>query len=612
VRKTFSASPLPLCFLCVLGLFGCSSNGQSLITDLPGEQAAAQPATQPTEHANGIVQDWSMSHVVYPRIGEIHSLIALQHDPRAILSWQAAERQDFIRARGPRRFLVNEFHTDWSISLGTGGMAPTMYPAKYTFNVNATPTCIVGTGVPIPDFVVFTVNVAGSTTQPNIVAFQDLYSGTAGTTGICNSQRPSYFTGDTATSAATFWSYNIKAADGVVSTSPALSLDGTKIAFVEKGSGTEAHFHVLAYYGGTSTAAGDGVNVVNSQDVSSQTKSITGSFATLAPAAGSGTATDLPLGSSSDTLSSPFVDYANDLAYIGNDNGTLFRVKNVFCTTAACTVGVTAAPILDTTWGGTGSIATGCTGVLTGPVVDGGTGNIFVGCSDGKLYGFTFGGVALTGSPLTVGNGSAFGGIVDPPIIDAVNGFVYVVSGSSGVTGPSVLVQAGTTSFISPVTATLGAGGQFNLHAPSFNNAYFSGGTPLIYEWALDSGGSLIDLYGIGIGAGHKMTAGTPANQFPIGGSAPVEFSPITEFLNGANDQLFVSGLKNVIPNIIVMPINTFPSTVTASSTQGTGTSGIIVDNDSSDGQTSSVYFGVLGPGTNTKSAVKLTQSGLK
>ena len=73
-------------------------------------------------------------------------------------------------------------------------------------------------------------------------------------------------------------------------------------------------------------------------------------------------------------------------------------------------------------------------------------------------------GAALPSSPLTVGDGSTtvhgnVGGIVDPPMIDAVNGFVYVVSGSSG--GTSVLVQAGTTSFSSPspVTATLGAGG---------------------------------------------------------------------------------------------------------------------------------------------------------
>ena len=44
------------------------------------------------------------------------------------------------------------------------------------------------------------------------------------------------------------------AAGGLVATSPALSLDGTKVAFVETGSGT-AHFHVLAWKSGDGVAA---------------------------------------------------------------------------------------------------------------------------------------------------------------------------------------------------------------------------------------------------------------------------------------------------------------------------------------------------------------------
>ena len=637
----------------MLGLFGCSSNGQSLITNLPGEQPAAQPAAQPatqaTEHANGIVQDWSTSHLVYPRIGEINSLIALQHDPRAILSWQAAEREDFHRVRGPRHFLPvqSDLSRDWSISLGTGGMAASMYPAKYTFDVNATPTCIVGTGVPLPDFVVFTVNVAGSAIQPNIVAFQDLYSGTApGPTGICNTQRPSYFTGDTPTSAATFWSYNITAADGVVSTSPALSLDGTKVAFVEKGSGTEAHFHVLAWNGGSSTVAGDGVTVTNSQDVLVPKSISSGSFAATAPGAGTGTATDLALGSSSDTLSAPFVDYANDVAYIGNDTGTLFRVKNVFCTNPSCTSVGSPAPSLDGNWGTGGGLATTCSGKLTGPVVDGKTGNIFVGCSDGKLYGFTPAGAPIPGSPLIVGNGTATGGIVDPPMIDAVNGFAYVVSGNSAA-GSSVLVQAGTTSFSSPTpaTATMGPGGLFNIHAPAFNEAYFASGFTTvanvqgttntntspstisnwqILEWA-DSGvgTSPITLYGVGFNSSHVMNSGGAGNFLQISGSSSTELSPATEFFNGSTDQLFVSALiqltnlieynltdfGNLFPNVLV-PINS-SSPVGASTGEGSGTTGVVVDNVSSSGQASSIYFGVLSPGTNANSAVKLTQSGL-
>ena len=46
-----------------------------------------------------------------------------------------------------------------------------MYPAKYSFDVTAAPSCA-------NDFVVFPVNTNGTTTQPNLVAFNNLYSGT--------------------------------------------------------------------------------------------------------------------------------------------------------------------------------------------------------------------------------------------------------------------------------------------------------------------------------------------------------------------------------------------------------------------------------------------------
>jgi hypothetical protein len=95
-------------------------------------------------------------------------------------------------------------HRDWSINLGKAGTAPSMYPAKFSFNPNATPSCA-------NDFVVFPVNAVGSA-----------------------------------------------------------------------------------------------------------------------------------------TLSSPYVDYGNDLACLGNDIGVLYRIKNVFCTTTACAtdpVGSEYAPI---------------------------------------------------------------------------------------------------------------------------------------------------------------------------------------------------------------------------------------------------------------------------
>jgi hypothetical protein len=647
VRKIFTPFRFALCAFCLLSLIGLRAYGQ------------APDKKQTNEHPNGIVQDWSRRHAVYPRIGPIQSLIAVEHDPRAILSWQEAEREDWHRDRDRHHHhdhdgdndngAVTGLQRDWSISLGGGTTAPGMFPAKFTFDPTATPTCIISVApaVPIPDYVVFTVNAAGGAAQPNIVAFQDLYSGTTGGTGQCNTQRPTYFTGDTITSAATFWSYNVTAADGVVSTSPALSIDGTKVAFVEKGGGGTAHFHVLAWNGGTTTVAGDGVTTTNSQIVTAP-KTITGvSFVATAPTAGSGNATDLALNvgtTQSDTISSPFVDYVHDTAYVGNDSGTLFRIANVFCAMSPCTPGTSAAPALDTTWGGTGAVATGCSGQLTGPVVAG-TGNVFVGCSDGTLYGFTPSGSAIPGSPLTVGSGGATGGIVDPPVVDVVNGFLYVVAGnSSGLGTPSVLVQAGTTSFTSPtpVVATLGAGGLFKLHAPYFNEAYFSSpfngavanvqGTTTatvttgstsnwqIYEWA-DSGvaGSPATLYGVGFNSsGHDMTSGPASNFLQISSSTSTEFSPVTEFLNGGTDQLFVSALEANPPNIIKYNLtdfaglfpNVFPVTAAegSSATEGSGTSAMIVDNVSAAGQASSIYFGV--PSANT--AVKLTQSGLQ
>jgi hypothetical protein len=197
-------------------------------------------------------------------------------------------------------------------------------------------------------------------------------------------------------------------------------------------------------------------------------------------------------------------------------------------------------------------------------------------------------------------------------MIDSVNGFVYVVSGSIG--GSAVLVQAGTTSFSSPtaVIATLGSGGHFKLHDPSFNAGYFSGGTALIYDWALNASDTQITLYGVGF-TGHTMNAGIPplANQFSVPSSVPVELSPTTEFLNGATDRLFVSGLVNASPNFIMENINAIPVSVTASTAEGSGTSGIVVDNVSGSAQASSIYFGVLAPGTNANTAVKLTQTGL-
>jgi hypothetical protein len=527
-----------------------------------------------------------------------------------------------------------------------------MYPAKYSFDVTALPDCT-------NDFVVFPVSVNGSGSQPNIVGFDNLYSGTAGSTGMCNAPANGRTSGanDDGVSATVIWSYNVQIdyPSGQVSTSPALSLDGTKVAFVENDlthtTFTQSYFHVLAPHRGDGVASnlqtvGSPVGI---SGLCSPPTVTTHCIVRTAPVANSGTDAFVQLGSirNSDTFSSPFIDYNTDMAYVGDDTGVLYRIKNVFCTTPACIGGGSPGPSLDATWGSSGALTTGCSGALTSPVVA--RESVFVGCPDGKLYAFsTTTGTAIPGSPLTVGSGGLTGGIVDPPLVDVVNGFVYVVAGNSSGTGtPSVLVQASTASFTSPtpVVATLGLGGQFNLHTPAFNEAYFSsafssvsnvhgstaGGSTStgttsnwqIYEWA-DSGvsGNLSTLYGVGFNSSsHDMTSGPAANFFELSGSTANEFSPLSQILNGSTDQLYVGGLTANTPNVLEYNVTDFPpgffpnvvfpinssNAAGASASEGSGTSGIVVDNVSSSGQASSIYFGVQVSNT----AVKLTQSGL-
>lgn len=576
----------------------------TLVAGLLALPLLGQRATEPARAFR--FHDWSTRHVVFAHVGAFPAIQAAQNDPRALFRWREVQQgwmrdvEEFQHHREPHRPPVHHgIHRDWSISLGTAGTAPAMYPAKFSFDVNAVPSCA-------NDFIVFPVNVAGSATQPNLVAFNNLYSGTAGGNGICN-RAPSGT--DNGIAATVFWSYNIHAVGGAVTISPVLSFDGTgsKVAFIESAAGA-AHFHVLAW------KSGDGKDAANAQNV---LKPVTiSSFSATAPAAGSGAATDLALGTASDTLSSPFIDYATDRAYVGNDQGTVFRVKDVFCTiNPACAGGSPPAPSLDATWGTGGAVTVGpgsCAGTgssrLTGPILDSVTSNVFVGCADGRVYGFNSSGAALATPSLTVGNGSATGGVVDPPIVDGVNAFIYAVSGSNGAN--AVLVQA-KTDLTSPRTATLGAAGVHNIHAPTFNDAYFSSATStnwLIYAGGYDAGGTNLELYASSFTAARLLNTGAPVHGAVIGNPAD-EFAPLTEFKNGATDWLFLSVFANPGPNLGSMHINAWPgATFQQTVTEGTGTSGMTVDNVSASIQASSIYFSTA----TGNAAVKLTQNGLR
>ena len=684
---------------------------------------------KPVAHPTPSFQDWSTRHLVYTSFGDMRAIQSAAKDPRAMFGWR--RRIPLFPPHGlepghrdPRT--RPGLQRDWSIDLGVAGTAPAMYPAKFRFDITSPPDCTA-------DFVVFPVNAPGGTGQPNIVAFDHLYSGTAGGNGICN-RTP---TGsDVGTSAEVAWSYNVQGipGGGAVATSAVLSFDlsgttpsGAKVAFVESSSGGQiltavvrpghagnnyvvgdtgtvvggtgalatyqvttvsggevtaftitysgtgyttknnvatthtsgngngslqfnitasgpsaAHFHVLAW------KTGDGHSAANLQNALAPLT--ISSFSLTAPTPGSGTATDLALGASgTDTLSSPFVDYSRDVAYVGNDIGVVYRIKDVFCTGSNpdCSGPVQPAPSFDGSWGTGGAVTiggtcSGASGELTGPVLDFVTLNVYVGCADGKLYQISQAGTVTS---ITVGDSRsvrAHGGIVDPPMVDGVNGFVYAVSGSANNAANGVLVQA-TAGLASSVAVPIGAGNQCDMHDPALNNAYFTSPTSagaLIYVagvtgtvgicTATGATGGALDYYAVTFGAGGVMTPGAPADIAGVG-TPGNEFAPLTEFFNpnigGGEDLIFFSVITTGNDTASLNITGGFPGSNFAGGpvTEGFGTSGIIIDNESTSNQASSIYFNALAenaactgntggnttPGTGG-CAVKLTQSALQ
>jgi len=265
-----------------------------------------------------------------------------------------------------------------------------------------------------------------------------------------------------------------------------------------------------------------------------------------------------------------------------------------------------------------------CAAKLTGPVLDFVTLNVFVGCSDGKVYGFNSSGTALTTASITVGNGSATGGVVESPVVDGVNGFVYAASGTGAApnTTHAVVVQS-TTSLGGPCAgstlciATFGVNGVFSTHSPAFNDAYFTSATStswMIYEMAYSSAANLT-LYATTFSAARAMTSGAATNSANFG-THMGEYAPLTEFNNAGTDQLFFGILHAPVATVNtvgLLGINAFPVAPTTGASVGAGPSGMTIDNASASGQASSIYFatqGTTAQGGNL--AMKLTQATLK
>jgi hypothetical protein len=572
------------------------------IVFLPVRLRSQEPAGQ---HI-GFPVDWSSRHILYANAGSADQRVAASRDPRFYFNWLRqtepliASRGRFF-GRGPGEIPVpvskpgKRFRVDWTMSLGpNGGMPIRETPAKYSFNLT-TYSCA-------NDFAVYTINATPSATQANIVAFNNLYTGTASSSCPNGPQTPP----TTDYTQPTFmWSY--RAGSSASHLSPTLSLDGTQVAFVENGN--PAYLDVLTW------VAGQGTDATHPATPGSGGSSLIRLNYTTSSATGCNS-------SAQNSNSSPYIDYGSGSAYIGANNGILYRISGVFSGSPAVQYCVTVNAGKD----------------LTSPVYDEVSNQVFV--SDGySVYSYTPGAAGFTaGASIAVASTSATDPIVLSPIVDTLNGFVYVFSAADSTNTYSIVSQM-NVALTSQATAAIGPRRTQYILDGDFDNTYYTvgpkGGLGTLYACGTQTGSANRPaLYALSFSAPKGILNSTPvmSNNININvASNPAgTCSPLLDFYDGSNDRLFVgAGNRNGTggANLVTewntnTQLNSSSDTPTNSASgYWGGTSAFTVDNINPAPQATSVYFGTLHAppsGTTTPCgagnfcAVKLTQSGLQ
>lgn len=607
----------------------------------------------------GIPWDWSHSHLVF-NTAAADTDASSRRDPRILSALAARTATSRSTARVskalPSKSKRQTLKRDWSVSLGSGRVAPTMSPAKFGFFTDTPLT----TANCISDYVVYALDVPGTSSQANLVALNNLYSGTApaNNAGLCNP-----FTGGT-NAATVHWAYNTSTAtcgggtcptDGN-KTSSAIAFDstGSKIAFVESTSDANAVcpgrispatspcsiFHVLTW---------------------------TANQGSIGAPATPGSMVSITYANAANTTSSPWIDYTNDVAYVGADDGNLYRITGVF----------NGTPTLDSSFTMAATSPAGAV-QLSPPVQLSGTipgppatafNILFIGDGSGNLWAIDvlrrsiLGTTATPGTPAAIVVGghkisSFIPGTLDAPLAyydsvgDPSHIAVFATSSSSAntlhaaITNKAAVVEGlvelnaaspfGTFDDIAGSPLGLGATGtQFiNLHAGAFNNTFYTTPTSgLAYFCGTQAAATWPLVYRFGF----TNPLSSPRNLVPVLNSSPVgitaiaaftsgtECSPLTEFANpnlSVTDILFLSD-NGTDQRVYAYNITSTPTSIVIGGVaEPGGTSGIIVDNTqafSGNGtsQGSSIYFTTLANGTSgtcngVKCAVKLRQIDLQ
>ena len=558
----------------------------------------------------GVPDDWSHHHLIFSNPGSFADAVnhgsferwyKVAADPRFIF-------QQWKRAGWPtgiddgRRHRKRHLDKDWTMSLGSGGVVGAgQYPAKYQFRTT-TASCA-------NDFVVYNTGLAGSSSQPTIIAYSNLYSS-------CSGSKPSVD-----------WQYNTAYPQGsttgdgsAIPISVVLSGTGSQLAFVQNNSSNVASLVLLKWQNSSSLVQMDtGTNNVTP-----------GNYLTCtAPCM-----TRLTFsGSAKDTNSAPFYDYAADTMYVGDNSGKLHKFNPVFSGTPT---EVTA------TWPITVS-----SNVLTAPVYDFGTGHIFVADSGGFLYSFTTAGAAVMKSSQLAATGSK--GIVDAPLVDSSTEFVYVFVGDDEntsttatytcekATGCNGVFQfaAGDstigTGVCTPTSATAWSGSNCGkesvfgvglagtvIYDGSFDHIYYAGTGTTGNLWTCASNGNsgtsepklMQNAMSAFVTSGDVIsTAANVINPLTSGGAT---CSPVTEIFGSdgtTDDYIFLSVTANgnvgdggtctgaCLYNFVVSTNGTstsVPAAATAGLATTGGSSGVIMDNISTTTGASQIYFSSL------------------
>lgn len=523
---------------------------------------AQESIPAPAPHT-GVPQDWSQRHIVFSREGLAQHPDLIYQEPRilhqAMQRWQSPNSDVFhgVAPAVPAGGSGNG--RDWNVTFAAGRISPNMFPAKFSFDPGAPPDCV-------NDFVVFGLSTVGATGgHPNLIAFNNLYVNTAGT-GFCAGTAPNVL-----------FAYNITtpATTGKIVTSPILSLDGTKIAFVES-LGTSAVFHVLTW------TAGQGTRTVAAAP--SSMTSLTYSAA------------------SNSTTSSPYIDYSKDIVYLGADKGQIYKITGVFHGTPT----LAGAP-----W----PVTVSTNFRLTPPVLDTRLGVLMVGSANGNLYQID----AASGAILTLAVGKSGGtspGVVAAPIVDVTNGTTFAISANDGTS--AVVVEADTSSMtlLSKARIGLGASGgtALNIYEPAFDNNYYNDpSTGQLRTCGTGAADTSPWQYSFGFTGRTMKTTASFSQQFLT--STVARCTAWTEFFNpniGVNGtDFFFFGLTQDCTGVGAaagcVAALTGNSTLVTSTISG-GPSGIVIDNYSTDAQASSLYLSAR----NLNTAYKLTQNGLQ